>query len=93
MKAAVLREFGKPLVIEELEIGSPETGEIKVKIAACAICHSDIIYADGGWGGTLPLLLGHEAAGVVSEVGPGVSRLNVGDHVIVTLIKSCGHCY
>ena len=93
MKAAVLREFGKPLVIEELEIGAPQAGEIKVKMAACAICHSDIIYADGGWGGTLPLLLGHEAAGVISEVGPGVTRLNVGDHVVVTLIKSCGHCY
>ncbi len=93
MKAAVLREFGKPLVIEDLEIGSPQTGEIKVKMAACAICHSDIIYADGGWGGTLPMVLGHEAAGVIEEVGPGVSRLNVGDHVVVTLIKSCGHCH
>ena len=93
MKAAVLREFGKPLVIEELEVGSPQTGEIKVKMAACAICHSDIIYADGGWGGELPLLLGHEAAGVVEEVGPSVTRLKTGDHVVVTLIKSCGHCY
>jgi S-(hydroxymethyl)glutathione dehydrogenase/alcohol dehydrogenase len=93
MKAAVLREFGKPLVIEELEIGTPQAGEIKVKMAACAICHSDIIYADGGWGGNLPLLLGHEAAGIIDEVGPGVTRLQVGDHVVVTLIKSCGHCY
>ena len=93
MKAAVLREFGQPLVIEELEIGSPQQGEIKVKMAACAICHSDIIYADGGWGGELPMLLGHEAAGVITKVGPGVTRLNVGDHVVVTLIKSCGHCY
>lgn len=93
MKAAVLREFGKPLVIEELEIDSPEQGEIKVKIAACAICHSDITYADGGWGGPLPMLLGHEAAGVITEVGSAVTRLSVGEHVIVTLIKSCGRCH
>lgn len=93
MKAAVLREFGKPLVIEELEIAAPQSGEIRVKMAACAICHSDIIYADGGWGGSLPLLLGHEAAGVIEEVGQGVTRLQVGDHVVVTLIRSCGHCY
>ena len=93
MKAAVLREFGKPLVIEELEIGAPAEGEIKVKMAACAICHSDIIFADGGWGGEVPMVLGHEAAGVVTELGPAVKGIALGDHVVVTLIKSCGHCF
>ena len=93
MKAAVCREHGKPLAIETLELDAPQTGEVKIKIAACAICHSDIIYMDGGWGGELPAVYGHEAAGVVEEIGPGVTSVKPGDHVVVTLIRSCGHCY
>jgi S-(hydroxymethyl)glutathione dehydrogenase / alcohol dehydrogenase len=92
MKAAVCREFGKPLSIEEIDINSPQTGELKVKLTACAICHSDIIFMDGGWGGELPAVYGHEAAGVVVETGDGVNDLTPGDHVVVTLIRSCGHC-
>lgn len=93
MKAAVCHEFGKPLVIEEVSIAEPAEGEIKVKLAACAICHSDIFYADGAWGGVLPAVYGHEAAGVVESVGPGVTTVVPGDHVVVTLIRSCGHCH
>ncbi|MBT8434175.1 MAG: Zn-dependent alcohol dehydrogenase [Gammaproteobacteria bacterium] len=93
MKAAVCREHWKPLVIETLELDAPQAGEVKIKIAACAICHSDIIYMDGGWGGELPAVYGHEAAGVVEEIGPGVTSVKPGDHVVVTLIRSCGHCY
>lgn len=93
MKAAVCREFGKPLVIEELNLAPPGPGEIRVKIGACAICHSDIHYADGEWGGKLPAVYGHEAAGIVEETGPGVAVLKAGDHVVVTLIRSCGHCH
>ena len=93
MKAAVCYEFGKPLVIEDIEIAAPMSGEIKVKLAACAICHSDITYMRGGWGGTLPAVYGHEAAGVVEGVGEGVSDFVPGDHVIVTLIRSCGECF
>ncbi len=93
MKAAVCREHGKPLVIENLELDAPQAGEVRVRIAACAICHSDIIYMDGGWGGEVPAVYGHEAAGVVEEIGPGVSLVKPGDHVVVTLIRSCGHCY
>jgi Zn-dependent alcohol dehydrogenase len=63
-----------------------------VKLAACAICHSDILYAEGAWGGELPAVYGHEAAGVVTKVGAGVLDLAPGDHVVVTLIRSCGHC-
>ncbi len=92
MKAAVCREFGKPLSIEDIDVKSPQDGELKVDLAACAICHSDIIFMDGGWGGNLPAVYGHEAAGVVSEVGKGVEGISVGDHVVVTLIRSCGHC-
>ena len=93
IKAAVCREFAKPLVIEELELAPPAAGQIRVRIAACAICHSDIHYADGAWGGTLPSVFGHEASGVVEEIGAGVAGFAVGDHVVVTLIRSCGHCY
>ncbi len=92
MKAAVCYEFGKPLVIDNLDIDSPRAGEVKVKIAACAICHSDITYIDGGWGGRLPKVFGHEAAGVVEEAGPGVHRVAVGERVLVTLLRSCGYC-
>jgi Zn-dependent alcohol dehydrogenase len=81
------------LTIEDIEIDQPGVGEIKVEMAACAICHSDILLMDGAFGGVLPAVYGHEAAGVVVEVGPGVTRLAAGDHVIVTLIRSCGQCY
>lgn len=93
MKAAVCYEFGQPLVIEELELDPPQEGEVRVKVSACAICHSDIHYADGAWGGHLPAVYGHEAAGVVQEVGPSVSNVQVGDPVVITLIRSCGSCF
>jgi S-(hydroxymethyl)glutathione dehydrogenase / alcohol dehydrogenase len=93
MKAALVREFGKPLVIEDVTLDAPWSQEIRVKIAASAICHSDIHYAEGAWGGTPPLILGHEASGIVEEIGPGVSGMNVGDHVIVSLIRHCGQCF
>ncbi len=92
MKAAVCRAFGEPLVIEEVSLAPPRAGEIRVRLAACAICHSDIHFAEGAWGGTLPAIYGHEAAGIVEEVGPGVGHVRPGDHVVVTLIRSCGHC-
>lgn len=93
MKAAVCHAFGEPLVIEEIEIADPGPGEIKVKMDAVAICHSDIHYADGAWGGPLPAVYGHEAAGTVETVGAGVTDLAPGDAVVVTLIRACGHCY
>lgn len=93
MKAAVCRAFNEPLVIEELALEGPQAGELVVDVKACAICHSDITYMDGGWGGALPALYGHEAAGVVSAVGPETPGVAVGDHVVVTLIRSCGQCF
>lgn len=93
MKAAVCREFGKPLVIEEVNLADAGPGEVKVKLAATAICHSDISYADGAWGGDLPAVYGHECAGVVESIGLGVTTVKVGDPVVVTLIRSCGHCH
>jgi len=92
MQAAVCRAFGAPLSIEEVTLAPPGPGEVEARLAACAICHSDIHLADGAWGGPLPAVYGHEAAGVVSRVGPGVTTLQPGNHVVVTLIRSCGTC-
>ena len=92
IKAAVCHEFGKPFVIEDVLLRDPGTGEVQVTLEACAICHSDISYADGGWGGTLPAVYGHEAAGRITALGDGVTSYEIGDAVIVTLLKSCGTC-
>ena len=92
IKAAVCHEFGAPLVVEDVQLAAPQAGEVEVEIAAVAICHSDITYADGGWGGSLPAVYGHEAAGRVRSIGPGVTGLAEGDPVVVTLIRACGQC-
>jgi Zn-dependent alcohol dehydrogenase len=92
IKAAVCHEFGSPLTIEEVRLRAPEMGEVEVKLDAVAICHSDISFAEGAWGGTLPAVYGHEAAGRVTAVGAGVAGLAVGDSVAVTLIRACGGC-
>lgn len=93
MKAAVCRAYDQPLSIEEIEIDPPKTGEVKVRVSACAICHSDVHQIRGEWSAPVPLVAGHEAAGVVEELGPGVSRVQVGDHVVMSLLRSCGRCY
>lgn len=92
IKAAVCHAFGQPLTIDTIILAAPSMGEVEVTLKACAICHSDISFAEGGWGGTLPAVYGHEAAGHVTSVGTGVKGLSVGDAVVVTLIKSCGCC-
>jgi len=92
MKAAVCRKFAKPLVIEDVSIAEPNVGEVKVRLAACAICHSDILFAEGGWGGDLPAIYGHEASGIVEATGKGVRNVQPGDHVVVSLVRSCGQC-
>jgi Zn-dependent alcohol dehydrogenase len=92
IKAAVCHSFGAPLVIEDIRIRAPQMGEVEVRVSAVAICHSDISFAEGAWGGSLPAVYGHEAAGVVTAVGPGVTGLAKGDSVVVTLIRSCGTC-
>ena len=92
IKAAVCNAFQTPLDIETINLRAPDAGEIEVKLKACAICHSDISYIDGGWGGTLPAVYGHEAAGHITALGPHTTGLAVGDPVVVTLIRSCGSC-
>ena len=93
MKAAVCYEFGKLLVIEEVTLDAPKANEVRVKIAATGICHSDLHLIGGEWGGTVPVIAGHESAGVVLEAGPGVTQFLPGDRVLVTLIRSCGRCF
>ncbi len=92
IQAAVAHAFGQPLSVETVHLAPPKPGEVEVTLKACAICHSDITYADGGWGGSLPAVYGHEAAGVVTALGDGVDGLAMGDRVVVTLIRACGSC-
>lgn len=94
MKAAVCYEFGEPLVVEDIEIEPPHKGEVKVRIAATAICHSDIHLIKGEFPGVkLPLVPGHESSGHVAEVGEGVTSVKPGDAVCLLLLSPCGKCY
>jgi len=92
IKAAVCTAFRAPLEVQTVHLRPAEMGEIEVTLKAVAICHSDISYAEGAWGGDLPAVYGHEAAGIVTGVGSGVRGVEEGDHVIVTLIRACGTC-
>ena len=92
MKAAVCYEAGKPLVVEEIKLDPPKQGEVKIKMAATAVCHSDIHFFMGELPGQTPFVGGHESAGYVDEVGPGVTDFKKGDPVLVSLLYSCGKC-
>lgn len=93
MKAAVCYEFGRPLAVEDVAIDGPHAGEVKVRIAATAVCHSDIHLLRGEWPGQPPIVAGHESAGVVEEIGGGVTRVKRGDRVVISLLRSCGECF
>ena len=92
IRAAVCRAFGEPLSVEPVLLAPPAEGEVRVRVEACAICHSDVALVDDAWGGDLPSVFGHEACGVVEEAGPGVTAPAVGDRVVVGLIRWCGEC-
>ncbi len=92
VRAAVCHAFDEPLRVEEVDLREPGVGEVGLRVVACAICHSDVVYRSGAWGGHLPAVYGHEAAGVVERVGAGVSGVTEGDHVVVTLVRACGAC-
>ncbi len=92
IRAAVCHAFNEDLQIEEVLLAPPGPGEVEVTLDAVAICHSDIHYAEGAWGGTLPAVYGHEGAGRITALGDGVTGHALGDHVLVTLIRSCGTC-
>src|SRR6187200_23592 len=91
-QAAVLWQPGEPVEILEVDLAPPREGEVLVQIAACGVCHSDLHVVDGALPEPLPLVLGHEAAGVVVEAGPGGASLEAGDHVVLALVPSCGEC-
>lgn len=100
MKAAVLEEIGRPgpyaesrpISICEVDLEGPRDGEVLIKIAAAGLCHSDLSVINGDRPRPLPLVMGHESAGVVQAVGPDVDRFEPGDHVITVFVPSCGHC-
>ena len=92
MKAAVLREANKPLAIENIQHGDPGPREVLVRTAAAGVCHSDLHFQDGSYPYMLPVVLGHESAGVVAAVGSMVTYVKPGDHVISCLSAFCGHC-
>jgi S-(hydroxymethyl)glutathione dehydrogenase / alcohol dehydrogenase len=91
-RAAVCHRFAEPLSVEEVALDPPGRDEVRIRVTACAICHSDIAYASGVWGGALPAVYGHEACGVVVEAGPGVAAPRAGERVVVSLVRSCGSC-
>ena len=93
MRAAVCRTHGARLVIEQVDVAAPGPDEVRVIIEASAICHSDVSYASGAWGGDTPAIYGHEAAGIVESVGRGVVGVATGDRVIVGLLRTCGACF
>jgi len=93
MKAAISYEFNKPLVIEDVTLTEPGKGEVKIRLAATAICHSDVHDMKGEMPGPVPFISGHESAGYVEKVGGGVTSVKVGDPVVVSLLAHCGHCY
>ena len=92
MKAAVLREVGKPLAIEEVEVDAPGPREVLIRTAAAGVCHSDLHFVEGAYPYALPVVLGHEAAGVVEAVGRDVRQVAPGDYVVTCLSVFCGHC-
>ncbi len=92
MKAAILYETHKPLVIEDIDIPEPKDGEVLVKLVATGVCHTDLHPVKGDMPIPLPAVLGHEGAGIVEKVTPGVVGLKPGDHVILSVISYCGGC-
>jgi alcohol dehydrogenase len=100
IRAAVLEEMGleapyarsRPLKVQDVDLDGPGPGEVLIKIAAAGLCHSDLSVINGDRPRPLPMVLGHEASGVVEEVGAGVDDLVRGDHVVCVFVPSCGHC-
>ena len=99
IKAAVLRQSGlprpytesKPLSIEEVDLDPPKSNEVMIKVKAVGLCHSDLV-AIGERGKPMPIVLGHEAAGIITEIGDNVEGFEIGDHVVPSYVASCGLC-
>jgi len=91
-KAAVIVEPGKPFEIEELDLDGPRDGEVLIRYTHAGLCHSDLHIMTGDLPARLPMVCGHEGAGIVEDVGPGVTRVKPGDHVVCSFIPNCGSC-
>ena len=92
-KAAILTALEQPLEIHDVELDSPHAGEVKIRLGASGVCHSDLSMQNGTLMGIAPIVLGHEGAGVIEEVGEGVTDLEPGDHVVVSWVPQCGECF
>lgn len=94
MRAAVLEQAGAPLIIrDDIDIEAPRAGEVAVQVTHCGVCHSDLSIIEGKFPAAFPVILGHEAAGVVTKIGAGVLTHEVGDHVVLTPCPPCGTCH
>ena len=92
IRAAVLDRPGQPVRVTEVELARPRAGEVEVAVAAAGVCHSDLHIVLGDWPHPVPVVLGHEGAGVVAAVGPGVTTVSPGDHVVLSWVPACGQC-
>lgn len=92
MKAVVFRDPQSPIEFVDVDLAPPRVGEVRVRIAAAGVCHSDLHVKRGEWDAAAPLVMGHEGSGVVTELGEGVTTLAVGDHVVLSWVPPCGEC-
>lgn len=92
MKAVVFRDPRSPIEFVDVDLAPPRAGEVRVRIAAAGVCHSDLHVKRGEWDAAAPLVMGHEGSGVVTELGEGVTTLAVGDHVVLSWVPPCGEC-
>ena len=92
VRGVVARAKGAPVTVETINVPDPGPGEAVVAVQTCGVCHTDLHYREGGINDEFPFLLGHEAAGVVSAVGEGVTNVAVGDYVILNWRAVCGQC-
>src|SRR5690606_20486898 len=93
-KAAVLNAQNEPMVVrDDITVAAPQEGEVRVQMVASGVCHSDLSVQNGTIPLAAPLVLGHEGAGIITEVGPGVTDRAVGDHVVLSFVPQCGECY
>ena len=91
-KAAVFHEIGKPVAVEDIEVRAPGEGEVRIAIQAAGLCHSDVSAINGTYPTPRPTVMGHEGAGFIEAVGPGVHTLREGDPVVISTLAHCGHC-
>src|SRR5256714_7421387 len=92
-KAAILTALDQPLEVHDVELDAPKAGEVKIRMGASGVCHSDLSVQNGTLMGGVPIVLGHEGAGVIEEVGEGVTSVKPGDHVVISWVPQCGDCF